>query len=78
MVALVVLTTLVSTSRAFSVTPKKTATANSNNHEMTAAVDRRTAVANFLGTAAVGAGVLLLSSPTPALASGGATAGKYT
>lgn len=67
---------LATTSNAYSVSPKKIASIDTSSSA--AVVDRRTAFCNALGAAAtVGAGVLL-SSPTPALASGGATAGKYT
>jgi len=74
--ALLVLTTLTSSTQAYSVSPKKTVAVVDTVAYTSSPVDRRTAFTNFLGAAA-GAGVLL-SSSSPALASGGATAGKYT
>jgi hypothetical protein len=74
MLAAIVFATFTCTTDSYSVTPKQTTAV----HTVIPAspVDRRTAFKNFMGAAA-GAGVLL-SSSTPALASGGATAGKYT
>lgn len=58
------------TTQAYSVRPA--ATSAVTVHSSSSKVDRRTVFANVLATA----GVLLSSSP--AFASGGATAGKYT
>lgn len=74
MLAGIVFALLASTSEAYSVSPKQSVSVDTT--ASSSPVDRRAAFKNFMG-AAVGAGVLL-SSSSPALASGGATAGKYT
>jgi hypothetical protein len=64
---------LSTSSQAYSVSQSKMKPRDKNQ-----VLNRRTAVAKFLSVStAVGAGVLL-SSSSPAEASGGATAGKYT
>ena len=66
---------LASTSHAYSVSPSKDAV-DKLFSSSTAPLNRRSAFQIFV-SAAAGSGAIL-SSSTPALASGGATAGKYT
>ena len=66
MASLVLVVSFLSSSTlAYSVSPQKTS------------VNRREAIGKFVGATTAG-GAVLLSSSSPALASGGATAGKYT